>query len=829
MVNLKSRIEDLKKATGSLTVKELCEKANAELSKVNEMRISKDANQELTTNVLEGLIKDLKNESDEQASKFVGREERFLGVNNLGVKRAISKIKESDISSHPALSYAIAQFEKLSSSPEYLIAENFFGRLSSFNWHPIVKESLAEIKENATKFKEDIIIHKSVYELKNSRSAYILSGIRESLDDYLLNRTKTAKSKLVEKLSKFTFDPLVRNLANAIRESVDNSLEVKTSKAGTEVERIYTPVIINENSEIFAIGTDIYEKEGSNLTKLTNQDISKLDPEFVKTVNFIASPNVKVSEGLITVYARNKKIEITNESIAVNGKTVTRDDFAKIYMNSGVFRRDELSTMGAITSIAENFNSIVELEFAKRFRTPLVGNRRIDVIKVDENIYLTKEDPQMGKLDFFKNLNATQTRAIVLEFMNYDIYESFGSMIQEDEAKLRSIENTKKTYIQTINQLEEKLQELKSIDDSYVIESKEYKSIVKVLEDEITGLKDEYSGFIAKAHEITTSPIAEADAPADEAEHTEQVTSEFTVDQRVHCKKSGQDGTVIAVNDVTGKVSLLLDDGTQCECSPGECEHIESTVTGIPEGEIEISVDGKKIEIETEEEDEEESDEESDKEAKSKDSEEEEDDSAKLEYDKAEDGSDTEDEQMESDDEEEEEVEVEVDETVSTVSAVAEKLSKMNQTNEDHAKSEEPAESTAEFTPDDRVETKDERYGTVTGVDDPTGDITVLFDDGETGVCKPEDLVIVDEKGVDETVSESAEAGDEVELEDGTKAQVTGTDDATGDIMVLDDKGQTHTVSMDSVKIISDKSAAVEEKDDVEGQQSDGESVDIKE
>ena len=95
---------------------------------------------------------------------------------------------------------------------------------------------------------------------------------------------------------------------------------------------------------------------------------------------------------------------------------------------------------------------------------------------------------------------------------------------------------------------------------------------------------------------------------------------------------------------------------------------------------------------------------------------------------------------------------------------------------------------------------------------------------------KPEELVIVDEKGVDENVvTEGVEAGDEVELEDGTKASVTGTDDATGDIMVLDDKGQTHTVPMDSVKIISDQSAAVEENDEVKGQQTDGESVEIKE
>ena len=51
MVNLKSRIEDLKKATGSLTVKELCEKAYTKLAEINEMRITREANEELQNEI----------------------------------------------------------------------------------------------------------------------------------------------------------------------------------------------------------------------------------------------------------------------------------------------------------------------------------------------------------------------------------------------------------------------------------------------------------------------------------------------------------------------------------------------------------------------------------------------------------------------------------------------------------------------------------------------------------------------------------------------------------------------------------------------------------
>jgi len=79
-------------------------------------------------------------------------------------------------------------------------------------------------------------------------------------------------------------------------------------------------------------------------------------------------------------------------------------------------------------------------------------------------------------------------------------------MIAEDEAKLNAIEESKKTYIKTITQLEEKLSELNTITDTYVIESKEFKAIVKSLEDEIAGLKEEYSEFVAQAHTIKNVP-----------------------------------------------------------------------------------------------------------------------------------------------------------------------------------------------------------------------------------------------------------------------------------------------------------------------------------
>ena len=267
MVNLKSRIENLKKETGAMAVKELCEKAIAKIEDINEMHTSLTAKSEIENGIIEKFISDVKRMkvNDTETRKFLEREERFFNINNLGVKAAINKIAESDLTEHPALRYAINAFAKRTNVPEYIIAEEFVSVMHPFEWHPVVKECLSVIREKANENKEDFIIHKSIYNLKNSRSSYILSGINESIDDYLMNRTKASKARLVEKLNKFIFDPMVRDLANVVRESETLNM---TSNRAAKASKIYAPVIVNENSETFGIGDDFYEKSGNLVIRM---------------------------------------------------------------------------------------------------------------------------------------------------------------------------------------------------------------------------------------------------------------------------------------------------------------------------------------------------------------------------------------------------------------------------------------------------------------------------------------------------------------------------------------------------------------------------------
>ena len=681
MVNLKSRIEDLKKSTGSLSAKELCENAQTKLSEINEMRITREASNEITNSVLESLLNDLKKieEKDSAVNTFVQREEKTFKIHNLGVKEAFEKIAESDLKSHPALSYLLEAFKASLSKPEYMTAPEFCARLNSFDWHPVIKESVNSVRENIESNKDEIAIYRAIHELKNSKSSYILSGINEALENFLLNRNKASKATLVEKLNKFTFDPLVRNLSNTIREAKEGEFFVDPRKGSALVEKVYSPVMVNEDSAIFGIGNNFYERIGDKIGKLTNEEVSQLDPDFVYISRLVADSSVKVNEDNITVYARNKKVIIKENEISVNDKTVSPEDFQKIYMNEAVFRRDEIETMRGISKLTENFDNIVEIEFAKSFVAPMIGNRRIDVLKINEGIYLTKEDPAMGTLDFFKNLNATQTRKIVLEFLNHDISESFADMLSEEEREIKAIEETKQTYIETISQLEEKHKELTSIVDEDVTNTPEFKEIIETLESEITGLKEEYNEFVADAHKIVNEPKANEESVAPEL--TNDSVIDFEVDEKVFCKKIDAEAVITGIDSTSGYINLLTDGGESITCTVDE---IEKIMPDVDESKVTVKVDGKEVEIE------------------------------------GEDDEDSEDEDDEDSDEEDEDNIKKIDEPMG-----------------------ESKVSESHITVGSEVELKDGRRGMVQGENESQDEYNVLTDDGESHTLKGDDLKVI--------------------------------------------------------------------------------------
>jgi hypothetical protein len=496
MSNLRKRIEGLISSTSSEDAKNICNEALKKCSEYSIFNISPEAVEQIEMKISEGLIADLESINENDIVNFVNTEKRIVGMYDLGVKSSLKKIKESELAKHPTALYMLEKLAKLEHLPEWMIATQVIESLKSFTWDPTVKEAVNEMEINSGKFAEDIKIYQAVHEAKlNQGSAFLLTGVEKQINNYLNFRTPTNRVALIESLSKYLHDRNIRGLYNVVTET-ENSFQLKATGADAIVKKVYSPVIITENDEIFAANGVAYVKNGNKLRPLTEEEIQKLPHHFTFISSFLSQSNVEISENRIKVFSRDKKVELIEENdqlnIFVNNKKVTKDEFHRVYLNSGVFRLEEKDVIGAVSQLIENWNAIFELDFMKSIYPKGMPHRRADVFKLNENTFIYTVDGIMLESKFYPNCNASQSKNLILEFASYDLGLTFKDVLAEEELQLADLKEKVADCMSAINYLEEKKAALEKIDDIEIRESAEVKELISAIQEEIDTVREEY-------------------------------------------------------------------------------------------------------------------------------------------------------------------------------------------------------------------------------------------------------------------------------------------------------------------------------------------------
>ena len=508
MSNLKQRIEGLKSATNSAETISVCNESLKQIKEYSQFNLSTDATQQFEAKVAETTILALEAIDESATKNFIHIENRIQGMDNLGVKRGLKAIAESAIASHPAAMYRFKKLAGAETQPEWLVIENVIDALKGFDWDPTVKAAVSEMETNFGKYKEDIKIYKAVYEAKNSRSEFLMAGLQKDIDKYLNERTASNRATLIEKLNSFNYDPNIRALYNTVLES-EKSFQLKAGSNDAIVTTIYSPVIIAEGVEIFSVFGKAYAKSGTNIAPLTEEEAKGLPEHFNFISTFLAQPNVKVTENHITIFSKDKKVEIVEEAeelkIYINGKNVSMNEFHSVYLNSGMFRFEEKDTLTAVNKIVENWDSIFELDFAKSIFPKSIPTRRADIFKLDEKTYINTVDVVMKENKFYPNCNATQSRTMILEFAHYDLGLTFTDVLVKEEAVLNKLEESKKEFLDAISYLETRRNLLENHENAEIRESEEVKEILSAIDEEISTLKTEYYNVQTEINSLKTA------------------------------------------------------------------------------------------------------------------------------------------------------------------------------------------------------------------------------------------------------------------------------------------------------------------------------------
>jgi hypothetical protein len=158
---------------------------------------------------------------------------------------------------------------------------------------------------------------------------------------------------------------------------------------------------------------------------------------------------------------------------------------------SELFVMEQFETRSKLTKIFNSLDTIVNLEFAKK-----IVNERLDkdslVFTLGETLYIFEK---LGQTRLIKKMDGLQFHNYVMENFKYDVSELYSIQLEDNEFKLRELEEDKKVIESDLSKLELSISKLEeALTDSTL--SEEYQtqlSDLKVsIEKNVNSLKNHY-------------------------------------------------------------------------------------------------------------------------------------------------------------------------------------------------------------------------------------------------------------------------------------------------------------------------------------------------
>jgi hypothetical protein len=619
MLNLRKRIKNLQESTTSLEAKEACKEILENFINLPDTQISV------------ALVEKLKNvgDSDKHVNKFIQVSEKIDAINDLGVASTIAQIKETQIYSYPGLRYALEKIEntlsykqvnvvenenstaeentpgrtwsglnmgkttsfrlqenRMGGKPEYLLIDSLLESLKNFVWDPSIESLYNTLKTKRTDLSESIDIAASIYNIKNGKGSFFYDSILPKLEEHFVNPTESSRSSVLEMLSKFTFSPEIKSLSeslNRIQKQAKGGIQIISENSKCTVSPIYSPILLENAAEYFFSKGNYFSKQDGKITKIEESQLASLPAKFKDVCRILTSPNVFVKEGKISFFIKRNKVEILeNENkveVVFNGNKVSSSELAKNMVNAGLFRLEESQIAYDVQAMAESFNNIYDLDFAKLIESNVHEGSYVILMKDGENIYVNKVNESSRTNEFYSNLSATKARNLVMEFIGFDIKESLSEYLEKDEVRLNQLRESQSEIIKNIAVIEASLTKVNNtLQDSFMANNPEILTLKSVLEEEVTKLKSSHRVLSGKIKAFESNAVSDAGVD---------------VGDEVRINETGDCATVTSINSSRNTVTVVTEEGKSVEMS---LDKVSSTAADSVKANAKNSANDKVVE-----------------------------------------------------------------------------------------------------------------------------------------------------------------------------------------------------------------------------------------
>jgi len=576
------QMEASKKAASSLMESWRGLKANASLNNSGSY-LDNEKKEDTSNSLLESLNNLASN--DDSAKSFVDAQ----GLKNLGVLESINNLRGLSIYEYPKVKIVCEQYANIivnKNVPEFAVINNFIAELESFKWDVTVLPLIEGLKEKSSKFSREIEVSKVLESIKQSGNNSFYSELSESLNNWLISEGKSS-GLLSKEITKWSFNPVVRNLINYlnVNEAADTrKLEIPVNAQGeSKVGRIYSPILIEGDKTIFAIGNSLFEAQGESFRKLSTKEIGSVPSDYIGLVNASVRSYVRINENGILIQLGKKYVSLVeeNESVSVYlGKSKLNfrsvGELGKVLglESASHFAVNESQVVNDILNLYVNFSNIVELDFAKNITSNIYEGVAINLIKWNNEIYLQRINEGMRENSIYK-VNGSQAVKMVKDYLRYDIAEGLTEFL-DGEQKLKSIMiNDRTKVLENISRIEDQINKVESLMENNPLyaASKEMKSAHSLLNNELSVLREKWNQINIELDKVESTPEIE----------TLSEDEKFNIGDYIKVKESGETGKIISVDGSSGRFTILLDTGKTSDFLVNEISDLEEALSQAAE------------------------------------------------------------------------------------------------------------------------------------------------------------------------------------------------------------------------------------------------------
>ena len=507
MANLKNRIQTLKNRSSDIAVRQVCESVLELTDHVPDRNLS---------TLIRERLRNLDSQ-DAYAQRFLITEKRMARLNDMGISRALERIRMTGVWEHnPQIQYITEWYEKnqLMKTPDFLLSEQFVAQMSPFCYDPSISEAIKVVSDIQDVLAEDIVVSKTIHILESSRASKFYSPVVENLKEYLENKSTAMRSAVIAEMETYAYEPVVRELQNKLKEfeasSNKSKFHITGNSADCTITPVYSFVLVERNADYFAVDGNFFKKKGENVQEITRDAMSRINERFVELNDILNEEQVAVDHNSITYsYGNNRMIINTNEkSITYNGNPLKIQEVNNKLVEAGIFRWNQKGDLNKFNSLYEHLDTLCEIDFAKRIASKNHVGVQATIMRLGGSITLIKNNPYMNENRVYAGMNGTQARNTIMEFLNYDISESLVEFLSTENRIISQLENERRSLLNQIEECEINIAKIEDAQQDILISgSDEISAIKRELTFEIDKLKDLYSQKTIQINDLRTYEV----------------------------------------------------------------------------------------------------------------------------------------------------------------------------------------------------------------------------------------------------------------------------------------------------------------------------------